>query len=258
MLPGQFRTSAIALTMLLIAGCAVRPSVQELPTEPATSLPPSPLPTLTSLPSSTPTHPPTETPEPTLAPTETPTPSPTSTPLPPGYVLVPEVMGMYYRDARNEILRAGLNFVYRDVFDLDHDTGTVLIQDPLPGTGRPRDSLVFLYRSFQAPPAIVGDICYPLRLISTSGKLLFYVDLEQDLVYEIRTGFPHGETQLSDTQMYLLASFDNHKKDSLLFTAPYTARYVISLGPYSISEETLKANPGGVNAGCLWVIPQEG
>ncbi len=254
----QFKIAAIALSMLLIAGCGPEPSGQESLTEPPASLPPSPIPTSTSLPTPTPTPLPTETPEPTVAPTETPTPSPTSTPLPPGYVLVPEVMGMHYRDARNEILRAGLNFVYRDVFDLDHDTGTVIIQDPPPGTGRPRDSLVFLYRSFQAPPAIVGDICYPLRLITTGGKLLFYVDLEQDWVYEIRTGFPYGETQISDTQMFLLASFDNHKKDSLLFTAPYAARYVISLGPYSISDETLKANPGGVNAGCLWVIPQKG
>lgn len=239
-------------------GCA--PAATEAPpTEPPpTEPPPSPLPSASPPPSATPTAPPTETATPTPPPTATPTELPSATPLPAGWVQVPDVIGMHYQQARNAVLRAGLNFVYRDVFDLDLETGTVLIQDPLPGTGRPRDSLVFLYRTFQAPPAIVGEICYPLRLISSGGKLLFWVDLEEDTEYEIRTDFPYGETQISDTQMYLLASFDNTKRDRLLFTAPYTARYVLSLGPYSISDSTLEDNPGGMDAGCLWVIPQDG
>lgn len=260
------RTLATSLAVALVAiGCSAR---QPEPTQ-ATAFPTIAQPTA-ALPSEPPPSdtPPPPTPEPnptltataapTVVPTATATPEPTATAFPAGYVAVPDVIGLPYRDARNAVLRAGLNFVYRDVLDLDLDTGTVLAQDPVPGTGRPRDSLVFLYRTFKAPPAIVGDICYPLRLISTSGKLLFWVDLEQDIEYEIRTGFPYGETQISDTQMFLLASFENSKKDSMLFTASFTARYVLSLGPYSISQEKLDQNPGGVDAGCLWVIPQEG
>lgn len=240
----------------LVAGCSV--AATEAPAQPPTDPPPTEVPTHTPLPTFTPSPTATETPVPTVPPSATPTPTPTSTPLPPGYVAVPDVIGLHYQEARGVILRAGLNFVYRDVFDLEQPTGTVLVQDPLPGTGRPRDSLVFLYRTFQAPPAIVGDICYPLRLIATSGKLIFWVDLEQQVEYEIRTDFSYGETQISDTQMFLLASFQNARRDHMLFTAPFTARYVISLGPYTISEDTLEANPGGVKAGCLWVIPQEG
>lgn len=249
--------AALSMAGALLAGCGRSAPAELEPTAPPpTQPPPTEEPTSAPLPSPTVTEPPTDTPVPTPPPTETSTPAPTQTPLPPGYVPVPDVIGMHYQEARGVILRAGLNFVYRDVFDLELDTGTVLIQDPLPGVGRPRDSLVFLYRTFKAPPAIVGDICYPLRLIAASGKLLFWVDLEEDTEYEIRTGFPYGETQISDTQMFLLDSFDNSKHDHLLFTAPYTARYVLSLGPYTISEDTLKASPGGVDAGCLWVIPQ--
>jgi hypothetical protein len=159
---------------------------------------------------------------------------------------------MPYREARNTILRAGLNFVYRDVFDLELPSGSILFTDPAPGTGRPRDSLVFLYRTFKAPPAIVGEICYPLRLIASSGKLLFYVDLEEDTRYEIRTDFPYGDTSIFDVQMFLLDEFSNEKDDRMDFLAPYTARYVIALGPYSLPDESVS---GGLDVGCLWVIP---
>lgn len=159
---------------------------------------------------------------------------------------------MPYAEARSVILGAGLNFVVRDVFDLDLPSGTILFSDPVGGTGVPRDRLVFLYRTFQAPPAIVGEICYPLRLISSSGKLLFYVDLEQNARYEIRTDFPYGETSIFDVQMFLLDGFDNARHDHIDFRAPYTARYVIALGPYSVPEDSLE---GGLAAGCLWVIP---
>lgn len=254
----KLRSAAAILFSLALAGCGGQPAIAPEPTSPPpTELPPTPRPTTTPMPTLAPSATLTETAVPTLPPTATPTPVPTSTPLPPGWVAVPDVIGLHYQEARSTILRAGLNFVYRDVFDLELDVGTVLVQDPLPGTGRPRDSLVFLYRTFKAPPAIVGDICYPLRLITTSGKLLFWVDLEQERPYEIRTDFPYGETQISDTQMLLLASFENSRRDHMLFTAPFTARYVISLGPYSISQATLEAAPGGVNAGCLWVVPQE-
>lgn len=216
------------------------------PTEPPTPIPPTdtPLP-----PTDTPT------PEPSATPTEPPTVTPTT--LPAGYVLVPDVVGMPYRDARNEILRGGLNFVYRDILDLDANPGTVLAQDPPGGVGAKRDSLVFLYRSFVAPPAIVGDICYPLRLISGSGRLIFWVDLIEFVEYEIRTDFPYGDTSIWDSQMVLLDDFDNEQKDVMLFEAPFTARYVITLGPYSLSQSELDDHPGGLDAGCLYVIPED-
>lgn len=259
--PGFSVPAGVLIAAVVLSACAGAPATQAepTPTEAPPSEPPSTqLPANTPIPTHTATLTPTGTPLPSPVPSDTAIPTSTATPLPAGWVPVPDVIGMHYQEARTAVLRAGLNFVYRDVFDLALDTGTVLIQDPLPGTGRPRDSLVFLYRTFKAPPAIVGEICYPLRLIAASGKLLFWVDLEEDTAYEIRTDFPYGETQISDTQMFLLASFQNSGRDSMLFTAPYSARYVISLGPYSISEDTLEDNPSGVDVGCLWVIPQEG
>ena len=201
-------------------------------------------------PTSTP-EPATETPIPTLTPTETLTP----TPLPAGWAIVPDVMGMHYRDARNLIIRSGLNFVYRDVLELELPVGTVLIQSPVPGIGKPAGTLVFLFRTFQAPPALVSEVCYPLRLITTGGRLLFWVDLEQDTTYEIETDFEYGETFIFDAQMFLLDSFNNSKHDSVEFEAPFTTRYVIALGPYDITQSDLDDNNGAVNAGCLWVRP---
>ena len=181
------------------------------------------------------------------------------TPLPAGFVPVPDVTGLHYRDARSQVLRSGLNFVYHDVLDLGLPVGTILAQDPLPGSGARLGSLVHLLRSFVAPPGLVGEICYPLRLISASGRLLFYVDLEEQLEYEIRTDFPYGTTSISDSQMFLLDSFENQGggDNSLNFLAPFTARYVLSLGPYSIPQSELDQHPGGIAVGCLWVIPLE-
>lgn len=246
---------------LLVSGCAqfrsapaATPapptSVPATPTEPPTEPPTEVPPTETPLPPS-----PTPTPEPTATPTEIPTATPS--PLPAGYVLVPDVVGMPYRDARNAVLRAGLNFVYRDILDLEAEPGTVLGQDPPAGAGAPLNKLVYLYRSFVAPPALLGETCYPLRLISNSGKLLFWVDLIEFVEYEIRTDFPYGRTTISDSQMFLLDDFDNEKKDFMLFEAPFTARYVISLGPYEVSQDELDEHPGGINVGCLYVIPED-
>ena len=245
----------------LLTGCGGAQAAPTASPEPAL---PSPLPP-TESPTEAPTViPPTETP---LPPTDTPTPEPTATPtevptavptsLPAGFVLVPDVVGLLYRDARNAVLRAGLNFVYRDILDLDAVPGTVLGQDPPAGTGAPLNKFVYLYRSFVAPPALVGDTCYPLRLITTSGKLLFWVDLIEFVEYEIRTDFPYGMTTISDTQMLLLDDFDNEKKDFILFEAPFTATYVLSLGPYEIRQDELDEHPGGLNVGCLYVIPED-
>ena len=103
----------------------------------------------------------------------------------------------------------------------------------------------------------MSEICYPLRLITTGGRLLFYVDLEQDQKYQILTDFPYGETSLFDSQMFLLDSFTNSKQDTVDFIAPFTARYVIALGPYSITQSDLDDSNGAVHAGCLYVIPVE-
>jgi len=246
----------------LAIGCSLLPgppptaAPPPLPSASATlAVLPSEVPTSTEVPSAEPTQ--TDTPLPTATETPIPTATASLTPLPAGFVPVPDVTGLHYRDARSQVLRSGLNFVYHDVLDLGLPVGTILAQDPLPGAGARRGSLVHLLRSFVAPPALVGEICYPLRLISTSGRLLFYVDLEEQLEYEIRTDFPYGTTSISDSQMFLLDSFENEQTDSLIFLSPFTARYVLSLGPYSISQSELDQNPGGISVGCLWVIPLE-
>ena len=250
--------TALALAASACAGLAgepIEPTVEVIPPSDT----PEPTETNTLVPTSTATATavPTATPSLTPWPTATPTATFTKTPLPAGWVEVPDVIGMYYRDARNLIIRSGLNFVYRDVLDLDLPTGTVLIQNPVPGSGKPAGGLVFLFRTFQAPPALVNTICYPLRLINTGGRLLFYVDLEQDQMYEIRTDFKYGQTSIFDSQMFLLESFVNSKTDTVDFVAPYTARYVIALGPFSITQRDLDNSNGAVNAGCLYVIPVE-
>jgi hypothetical protein len=38
---------------------------------------------------------------------------------------------------------------------------------------------------------------------------------------------------------------------------PFTAIYVISLGPYEISQSELDDHPGVIDVGCLYVIPEE-
>ena len=100
----------------------VPPTDVPLPTDTST-----PEPTSTETPTPIPTPTATETPLPTATPTETFTP----TPLPAGWVEVPDVIGMLYLDARNLIIRSGLNFAYRDVLDLDLPRGSILIQNPV-------------------------------------------------------------------------------------------------------------------------------
>lgn len=257
--PGQRLALLCALVLTACAGLArqeLEPTPEVVPPT-DTPVPPTPTPEPTATETETATPVPTATPTETPLPTATPTETFTPTPLPAGWVKVPDVIGMHYRDARNQIIRSGLNFVYRDILDLDLPTGMVMIQNPAPGAGRPAGTLVFLFRTFQAPPALVSEICYPLRLITTGGRLLYYVDLEQDQMYEIRTDFPYGDTSIFDTQMFLLDSFANSKKDTVDFVAPFTARYVIALGPYSITQRDLDDSSGAVNAGCLYVIPVE-
>jgi hypothetical protein len=83
--------------------------------------------------------------------------------------------GMPYRDARSAVLRAGLVFVYRDVLTW-MPAGDCNWAGPAPGTGAPLNKFVYLYRSFIAPPALVGETCCPLRLLVPFGKLIFWVD----------------------------------------------------------------------------------
>ena len=132
-----------------LAGTQVEPTSEVVPpTDVPLPTPPEPTPTETPTPIPTPTA--TETPLPTATPTETFTP----TPLPAGWVEVPDVIGMQYLDARNIIIRSGLNIAYRDVLDLDLPKGSILIQNPVPGIGKPAGGLVFLFRVFHAPPAL--------------------------------------------------------------------------------------------------------
>src|SRR3970040_1576165 len=126
------------LTMLALgaAACTMLPgrpfgTAQGRSSEPA----PTDLPTTTLTATEAPTTPPTSTNTPSPETTSTHTPAPTSThtptatltptPLPAGYVAVPDVTGLHYRDARLQILRSGLNFVYHDVLDLDLPVGTI-------------------------------------------------------------------------------------------------------------------------------------
>jgi len=80
------------------------------------------------------------------------------------------------------------------------------------------------------------------------------VDLIESVAHEFSTDFPYRRTTISDTPMLLLDDFYNQKKVLTPFEALFTATYVISLGPYSISQSELDEHPGGVNVGFLCVI----
>ena len=130
-----FRRLAIILVVALsacqgLAGTQVEPTPEVVPPTdlplPTDTSTPEPTPTETSTPIPTPTA--TETPLPTATPTETFTP----TPLPAGWVEIPDVIGLQYLDARNLIIRNGLNFAYRDVLDLDLPGEASLSRIPFP------------------------------------------------------------------------------------------------------------------------------
>jgi len=246
---------SLFLLGLSIVACA--PSM-ELPTATTeTAAPPTQTSTPTDTASLTLTLVPTSTDAPSATYIPRPTATSTGTPLPRGYIIVPEVVGMDYEEARQVLLDSGFTFIYHDVFDLEQPVGTVIGQDPAPGTVKEAGEAVFLYRAFRASAIDVGGGCRSLRLTYPTGKLLYSVYLNEDERYEIRTDFPYGQTTIFEYRMIIVASFDNQRSDYVFFTPAWTGWYVISLGPYQISQQELDKYPSGVPAGCVSVYPPE-
>lgn len=241
--------------LILLPACSVIPGstvpqagVSSTPTQP-------PAPTVTQemtfvpLPTEAPSKTSTVTPTTTF----TPSPSSTATSIPRGYKVVPEVVGLHYLEARQNLINAGFTFLYSDVYDPEVPFGTILEQYPPAGAVEKQGEMIFLYRAFQAPGMWVGEKCMPLKLKSASGKLLFAVFLREGERYEIRTDFSYGRTSIFDYRMALLDDFNNQTKDEMIFEPEWTAWYVLSLGPYEIRPPDLDKDPEGVSAGCLWV-----
>ena len=214
-----------------------------------------PIPSITTSPTTMPTSTSTGTqpPSPTISPTAT----TTQTPLPPGAIVIPNLIGMPYSQARELLLDGGFTFLFQDVLHLEYPQGTIIDQDPLPGAIGKKGDLVFLFRGFHALQAYAGGACIPLRLITPGGRLLYWVELNEDEKYTIKTDFDSGSTTIHDYRMVVLKTFDNESKNKMTYTPETPGFYVISLGPYSISDDTLMDNPGGVPAGCLWISPED-
>jgi hypothetical protein len=199
---------------------------------------------------------------PTPAPVETAvvpaTEAPSATVLAEGLTIVPDVVGMPYRDARQVMLADGFSLIYRDVLDLEKPPGSVLAQEPVAGFAWKTGGIVILFRGFAPPAMWTSDKCYPLTIFSRSGRLLFYVSLDQDRPYDIRTDFNYGRTGIYDYQMNELDSFSNDEADSMVFEPETSGEYVLALGPFEVSQSDLDNHPGGIPAGCLYVsLPEE-
>jgi hypothetical protein len=254
-----FRLVAAAL---VLAGCGPKGVARVA----SPTVPPPILQTVTPVASPTPSEipivpsepPPSSTPEPPATAPIPPTDVPIPTDLPEGLTVVPDVLGMPYREAREVMLEKGFSLIYRDVLDLVMPTGSVLAQEPAAGFAWKTGGIVTLFRAFAPPPMWISDKCYPLKLISRSGRLLFYVSLEQDRPYEIRTDFSYGRTGIYDYQMNELESFSNSDADRMLFQPDTSGDYVLALGPFEVTQAALDNNPGGISAGCLYVtLPEE-
>ncbi len=246
---------SLILLGLSIVACAPSTETPTVTTE--TAAPPTQTSTPTDTASPTLTLVPTSTDAPSATYIPRPTATSTGTPPPRGYAIVPEIVGMDYEEARQVLLDSGFTYIYHDVFDLEQPVGTVIGQDPAPGTVEKAGEAVFLYRAFRASAVDVGGRCRSLRLTYPTGKLLYSVYLNEDERYEIRTDFPYGQTTIFEYRMIIVASFDNQRSDYVFFTPAWTGWYVISLGPYQISQQELDKYPSGVPAGCLWVYPPE-
>jgi hypothetical protein len=256
MMKGLISRIAIILFGLQMAACASFQESSVVVTE--TSMPPEQTstlpPTATTSPTYTLTHTVASTPTITNTPHPTATMTVTTTPLPHGLVAIPVVVGMHYKDARQLLLDSGLTFFYYDVFDLEQPVGTVIGQIPAPGTVKKRGTAVVLYRAFRASEVGVGQDCRPLRLQYRSGKLLFSVYLDEGERYKIKTDFPYGRTVILDYRMVEMVSFYNNRSDFVYYEPQWSGWYIISLGPYQISQAELDNNPTGVPVGCLWVL----
>jgi hypothetical protein len=252
----------ISIAAIVLAGCGPRGVTRVA----SPTVPPPVLQTVTPVSSPTPGQIPSDTSEP--SPSSTPEPAATVTipstevltpsALPEGLTIVPDVKGMPYREARDVMLDKGFSLIYRDVLDLAMPTGSVLAQEPSAGFAWKTGGIVTLFRAFAPPPMWISDKCYPLKIFSRSGRLLFYVSLEQDRPYEIRTDFGYGRTGIYDYQMNELESFSNSDADSMMFQPDTSGDYVLALGPFEVSQAALDNHPGGIPAGCLYVsLPEE-
>lgn len=257
-----FVVAILVTTTMLLEGCGSRGVIRV-----ASATVPSPvLMTVTPMRTSTPSEVPSETPEtvntPSPAPVETaavpPTEAASATVLAEGLTVVPDVVGLPYRDAREVMIADGFSLIYRDVLDLESEPGSVLAQEPVAGFAWKTGGIVILFRAFAPPAMWTTDKCYPLTIFSRSGRLLFYVSLEQDRPYEIRTDFSYGRTGIYDYQMNELDSFSNDEADSMVFQPETSGEYVLALGPFEVSQSDLDSHPGGIPAGCLYVfLPEE-
>ena len=246
---------AVVLQLMLLSSCA--PSIATDTIEASSTaianqnLLPSPVPSGTSTPTAEASITPTISPTPSATPTVTSTP----TPMPPaeGFALVPDVVGMPYLAARGVVARSGLSYLRHDVLDLDHPVGTVLGQEPSPGAVIPLGRIVMLYTAFEAHAMWVGEACYPLKITSPKGRLLFFAHLKESERYEIATDFEEGNLTVYDYRMVEILSIESALGDSLVFQPAVTGDYVLALGPYQVGQADLDAHPGGIPAGCLWV-----
>jgi hypothetical protein len=229
---------------------APTPLPTPLPTDP---LPPSeaPPPTFTPFPSVTPTT--TQSPTPPWTPTVTSPP----TALPYGLTRVPDLIGLHYTEASQQLSAASLFIIYRDVLDVDQPNGTIIAQEPAPGEILNYGDEVIVFRSFTGVGMLAGERCMPLYITTTSGTLLFWVELEQDTEYEIKTDFPYGETGLYDYRMIELESFVNGRADYMFYTPTAPGKYVIALGPFTVTQQQLSQNGGRIPVGGLCVFPPE-
>lgn len=246
------------LVILLLAACQQYPTSIETMSDPApspTALAPSPTALIQAMPTAS------DTPEivldiPSTTTTPLPTRQPTLTPLPDGFGVVPDLVGLSLADARTAVKEAGFTFLFQDVLNPDVPSSTIVDQDPPSGFAMPLQEVIYLYRSFQALEMYAGGECQPLRISLPAGKLLYWVELDEGITYTIRTDFPYGKTQVSDYRMYLIAEFENASSDSVDVKPLAPGRYVISLGPYEVSKNTLD-QAGSLLAGCLWVTPED-
>jgi hypothetical protein len=163
---------------------------------------------------------------------------------------------MALSEARTLVKEAGFSFLFQDVLNPAVPSSTIVDQDPPAGTVLPLTEVIFLYRSFQALEMYAGGACQPLLITLPAGKLLYWVDLDEGVRYNVRTDFRQGDTQVSDYRMYLMAEFNNKERDSVDFTPLTPGQYVISLGPYEVSKSDLEQE-GRINAGCLWITPED-
>ncbi|MBC8507276.1 MAG: protein kinase [Anaerolineales bacterium] len=140
-------TVGIVITVLAsrIIGWGLPLSGRITPTYTGTLTKPSTdIPHLTSTPTQVNTSTPSETPEPTstntptLTPTYSPTPTVTQTstptPLPEGYGIVPNLLGLNYKDAEEALTEFGYSVLWEYGLHPNEDVGTITLQDPTPGS----------------------------------------------------------------------------------------------------------------------------